>query len=743
MCMKRLVVLFLVVAGLLAAMAATHRLATPPAVRAQNADGQFDAVRAKARLTRVLGNEAPHPADTAASDGVRGRLVGELRRLGLQPRVDDRFACNALMKGRGTACARVRNVVVTVGPAAGKHLLINSHYDSVPVGPGAADAGVGVATMLEVAALLKDRPLARPVTFLFNEGEELGLVGARAFLDGDPLAARVDSLINLEARGVRGPVNMFETSVPNVAPIRLFDRAVERPVANSLAVSAYRQLPNYTDVNSFEERGWLTLNLAPVGNETRYHSAGDNLQALDGATLQHMGDQTLQLASALASGPAPQQVAGETLFMNFLTVGLITAPMWLGVLLLAGLLLVFAAVTWRRKALLTGVPLLVAALLLGTGAAWLGLTVVGGLRSGMFWRAHPGWTELAVYAGVVAAALAVLATAARRLEVRQLRAAFWLLFLGLGALFTFVAPGALIYFVLPPLIVALGMLAARWWRPVETVAAVLAALLLFLTLGAMLGLLEELLNGGPLWVFAPLGALMLLPWLIESKPLADGAPRPALLAGAAALLIGGWAVSAAMPAYSADRQQQWTLQYVADPQARQPVWSVVNDRAPLPAAFDRFGQWRQMQLPSLGTRLRWVAPALPQPGLVPARALPASVMSIPGGRRVRVRLQSNGADSVTLVTDGARVVAAGAPGQLRRFDPQANDTTATLSCTGRSCDGAVLELQIRGEEPLNLTVLGTRWSLPASAAPLIAARPAHTRAQYLPDATILVSRLQV
>ena len=741
--MKRLVVLFLVVAGLLAAMAATHRLTAPPVVRAENATGQFDAVRAKARLTRVLGDQVPHPADTAASDGVRGRLVAELRALGLQPRVDDRFACNALMKGRGTACARVRNVVVTVGPAAGKHLLINSHYDSVPVGPGAADAGVGVATMLEVAALLKDRPLARPVTFLFNEGEELGLVGARAFLDGDPLAARVDSLINLEARGVGGPVNMFETSVPNVAPIRLFDRAVERPVANSLAVSAYRQLPNYTDVNSFEERGWLTLNLAPVGNETRYHSAGDNLQALDGATLQHMGDQTLQLASALASGPAPQQVAGETLFMNFLTVGLITVPMWLGVVLLAGLLLVFAAVAWRRKALLTGVPLLVAALLLGTGAAWLGLTVVGGLRSGMFWRAHPGWTELAVYAGVVAAALAVLATAARRLEVRQLRAAFWLLFLGLGALFTFVAPGALIYFVLPPLIVALGMLAARWWRPAETVAAVLAALLLFLTLGAMLGLLEELLNGGPLWVFAPLGALMLLPWLIESKPLADGAPRPALLAGAAALLIGGWAVSAAMPAYSADRQQQWTLQYVADPQARQPVWSVVNDRAPLPAAFDRFGQWRKMQLPSLGTRLRWVAPALPQPGLVPARALPASVMSIPGGRRVRVRLQSNGADSVTLVTDGARVVAAGAPGQLRRFDPQANDTTATLSCTGRSCDGAVLELQIRGEEPLNLTVLGTRWSLPASAAPLIAARPAHARAQYLPDATILVSRLQV
>ncbi len=66
--------------------------------------------------------------------------------------------------------------------------------------------------------MLKDRPLKRPVILLFNEGEELGLVGARAFL-ADPLSRNVDSLINLEARGVRGPANMFETSRPNAAPV--------------------------------------------------------------------------------------------------------------------------------------------------------------------------------------------------------------------------------------------------------------------------------------------------------------------------------------------------------------------------------------------------------------------------------------------------------------------------------------------------------------------------------------------
>ena len=73
------------------------------------------------------------------------------------------------------------------------------------------------------ARFSRTSPLKRPVILLFNEGEELGLVGARAFL-ADPLSRNVDSLINLEARGVRGPVNMFETSRPE----RRADRRLRR-----------------------------------------------------------------------------------------------------------------------------------------------------------------------------------------------------------------------------------------------------------------------------------------------------------------------------------------------------------------------------------------------------------------------------------------------------------------------------------------------------------------------------------
>jgi hypothetical protein len=113
--MRRLLLLGVIVTGLLLGMAATRWLTLPPPVRTENADGQFDAGRAKARLARVLGDEAPHPADSAASDGVRDRLVAEIRALGLTPVVNDRFACNKLHKASGVTCARVRNVTVTIG----------------------------------------------------------------------------------------------------------------------------------------------------------------------------------------------------------------------------------------------------------------------------------------------------------------------------------------------------------------------------------------------------------------------------------------------------------------------------------------------------------------------------------------------------------------------------------------------------------------------------------------------------
>lgn len=751
--MRRAWLLMLIVAGLLAGMAATRWLTAPPPLRAENAPGQFDAKRAKARLERIIGPSSAHPADSAASDGVRARLVAELRSAGLNPRVDDRFACNKLHKASGASCARVRNVLVTIGRDDGRrpHLLVNTHYDSVPVGPGASDAGIAVASMIEVASLLRDRPLARPVTFLFNEGEELGLVGARAFLDGDPLSRRVDALLNLEARGTTGPVNMFETSTPNAAAIRLFERSVSRPVANSLAVSAYRLIPNYTDVNSFvEERDWLFLNFAPIGNETRYHSPGDDLAAVDMATLQHMGDQLLETASALASGPTPARSESEKLFMNIGTRWLFTSHGGPAVALffLVGLLAV-AAGSLRRKPrnerakaarrIGAAALLLAGALLLPVALAWAGLSVLGELRGGQFWRAYPKVAELAVYAGVIAGGLLLLGLG-RRLPQGELRAAWWGLFLILGLGFSLAAPGALVYFILPPLAYLLVRLLGRRWRHHGAAGSLLAALITFVTLGAMLGLLQDLVNNGPLWIFALFGGLVLMPWLIEARPLLEGWRRRRLVPAALAFAGLAWVPAALVPAYSADRQQAWTTQYVLE-EGKAPTWSIVNDRKPLPSQIAQLGEWRQGRL-AIGQRLRWIAPAPVQPGFVPPELERIGAERTAGGRIVRVRLRTNGADSVIFAVErGDALKGAGINGRTVRFE-SSSEPPHTLTCTGRSCNGAVAEFST-GSEPLDVQVIATHWRLPPAAGPLLQARPAHARPQYLPNATILARQVRL
>src|SRR4029078_480272 len=150
--------------------------------------------------------------------------------------------------------------------------------------------------------------------------EELGLIGARAFL-ADPLSRNVDSLLNFEARGVTGPVTMFETSQPNGPAVAAFAKAVHRPYASSLSADVARLIPNDTDVTAYKERGWLTLNFAMTGNETRYHSPGDDVAALDLRTLQDMGDQALAVSSELAMASQPS-AQGQQLFVDVLRVGL-------------------------------------------------------------------------------------------------------------------------------------------------------------------------------------------------------------------------------------------------------------------------------------------------------------------------------------------------------------------------------------------------------------------------------------
>ena len=310
---------------------------------------RFSAGRAMADI-RVMG-ATPHPVGSPADARVRDYLVARMASLGLHPQVQ--HAASFAVFGAAIEGATVDDVI---GVLPGRNptapaLALMAHYDTVPGSPGAADDTTAVAAALEIVRAIKLRGApGRDVMLVITDGEEPGLLGARAFFGENPLAAHVGYVLNMEARGGGGRAMMFETAPGDGADIALFRRTAVAPVSNALMVFAYRHLPNGTDFTVAAGHGRAGFNYAFIGRQFDYHSPSSTVQALDQGSVQHMGDEVLPTAAALAFGPLPTR-APDVVYGNLpgdFTAAYPAAFGWV-VLALAALLIAAGAVRARRR----------------------------------------------------------------------------------------------------------------------------------------------------------------------------------------------------------------------------------------------------------------------------------------------------------------------------------------------------------------------------------------------------------
>ena len=277
------------------ALVALRQLKPPQAVAAGAPAFEFSSGRALKHIEAIA--TKPRPPGSMAHDATRDHLVEELTALGLSPEVQKASGVNRRV-GTMLVAATVENVIArlkgTVG--GGKAVMLVGHYDSVPTGPGASDDASAVAGLLETARALKTQPsLRNDVIFLFTDGEEIGLLGAKAFVDEHPWAKDVGLVLNFEARGNSGPSMMFETSPNNYPLIREFATAAPYPLASSLSAEIYKRMGNDTDFTIFKAKGFAGLNFAYFDGFTGYHTRLDNLHELDERSLQHQGSYALAL----------------------------------------------------------------------------------------------------------------------------------------------------------------------------------------------------------------------------------------------------------------------------------------------------------------------------------------------------------------------------------------------------------------------------------------------------------------
>lgn len=257
---------------------------------------EFSPIRAMEHVKNM--SEDYHFVGTPYHDKVKKYIIKELEELGLNVEVQEQFAFNDKWRGaivNENILARIK------GENQGKALMLLAHYDSAPFASrGASDDAVGVATILEgVRAFIKseDKP-KQDIIVLISDGEEIGLLGAKAFVKHHPWAKDVGLVINFEARGSGGPsYALLETNGGNEKMLKHFSNANPNyPIANSFLYSVYKMLPNDTDLTVFRELANIDgYNFAFIDDFYDYHSITDNFENVDINTVEHQGDYLMTL----------------------------------------------------------------------------------------------------------------------------------------------------------------------------------------------------------------------------------------------------------------------------------------------------------------------------------------------------------------------------------------------------------------------------------------------------------------
>jgi hypothetical protein len=721
----------------LAGFAAVLSLRPPAARDASAPAAQFSAGRAFEQVQAIA--TAPHPVGSAANDRAREHIVGTLRGLGLSPEVQDTVSIEGgelAASAGGPVLARVRNVVARIpGTASTGRIFLIAHYDSVQTGPGGNDDAAGTATVLETArALTSGGRLRNDVVLVLTDGEEACLCGAKAFVDQHPLAADGGIALNLEARGSSGPVIMFETSAGNRRLVDAYART-PRPVGTSFAVEIYRLMPNDTDFTAFRQAGFTGLNSAYIDGAAVYHGPTDLPSAMDRDSLQHHGDNALELARDLGDRDLSALRGGGDATYFPVPGRLVRYPGRLVVPVAVLAVVAVAGLFWlaRRRGLLTGrrtaaaaalalIPIVVAPVL--AQLLWL---LLGLIRPGYAEMPidpyRPQFYRLAVLALAALTVLAWYALLRRRIGPAALSVAGlgWLAVLGL--VLAFATPGGSYLAALPALAGALAGVAAvltRGWWPVLAITAggVVAVAILLPTVVMLFPALGMAMGGAGAFIAVLLG-LALLPVVDLIHPVAGGQRgvaalrarrRGALPAGLAFLAaVAFTATGLAVDGFDARHPAPTQLMYALDADDGTARW--ISDEPSVQQWTSQYvsGDPRQINdtLPSFGPQKVRTGPAAAAP--LPAPLLTLESESRSGDTRtLRLRLRPQrqvrvaslhvaAETAVTAATVGGRPVPTGrTAGERWGFG---------FLFQGPPADGVEVTLTVRGSGPVRFRVM--------------------------------------
>lgn len=187
-----------------------------------------------------------------------------------------------------------------------EYLVLGAHADHLGVLDrfvfyGANDNGSGTAVLLEVAqafSLLKT-PLRRSIIFIAFTGEEMGLLGAKHFVDHPIVDLKnVKAMINMDmvGSGRKGIMVVCGKVFPEFAA--LFEKTNQQPMQIPILTGG---MSRNSDHYPFYEKGIPSVFLFTMGGVSTWHSTRDRAETLDSEVMEMAGRQVFRVLYELAN----------------------------------------------------------------------------------------------------------------------------------------------------------------------------------------------------------------------------------------------------------------------------------------------------------------------------------------------------------------------------------------------------------------------------------------------------------
>ena len=269
----------------------------------------------------------PHPSGSAEIEKVREYIITEIESMGCIPIIEERIytvneIADRIIASYGvdrtddtfitfinglpvdeSGNVKLKNIFVKLeSPGADSIMLFESHYDSAnDESPGASDDMQAVCAQLEtIRSHVNNTSLKTDLYFLFTDAEEIGILGARAFVEAHPeLNEKVSIVVDMDASG-GGPLLLSQVN-PNFSIVQMTIASGTRSMMSSLVVAMGAKGTSNFEVfrtTGYEGKG---LCFSASFDSQNAHTMNDSYKNMNKATAWHFLHTSLSLANYAAN----------------------------------------------------------------------------------------------------------------------------------------------------------------------------------------------------------------------------------------------------------------------------------------------------------------------------------------------------------------------------------------------------------------------------------------------------------